>query len=83
MRYAQLSLPCHDCSQLPIRFHLGSLHPRPEHRAELMQGYPAGTVMLNATKGYRPPELVETYSRCSHSYTIAVHNGRIVATEGM
>lgn len=83
IHYAQASQPCHDCSQFPIRFHIGSSNSDRKYRAELMQGYTAGVVMLSPTKNYMPPELVETYSRCGHSYSLTVREGRVFAIEGM
>ena len=79
-RYAQISEPCHDCGQ-PPRAHVRESHPNPEFRAELLQGYTPGLVMLSATKSYRPPQLVETYSRCRRTYRLVVEEGRMFTTE--
>ena len=83
VHYAQLTLQCHDCTPLPIRFHLKDAHPNQESRADLMQGYTAGVVMLTDSRGYRPPELLETYSRCNRSYGLSVYEGQVIVREGM
>lgn len=80
--YAEASGPCHDCGQ-PPRTHVRASHPNQEYRAELLQGYTPGLIMLSATKSYSPPELVEIYSRCSRTYRLVVKEGRIFTTEGM
>lgn len=81
--YAQAFGPCHDCGQPEIRIHVRASRPNRDYRAELLQGYSPGLIMLSATKSYRPPELAEIFIRCSHAYRLFVREGQIVATEGM
>ncbi len=72
-----------ECGDARPRIHAKSSQVNPEHRAELLQGYTPGFIMLSADLSSRDPELVYIFSRCSHSYVLVVEHGKALAREGI
>jgi len=70
------------CGDSRARLHSSVLHASPEHRAELLQGYTPGLVMLRTNLSYRPPLLVYVLNR-NHSYEVVVDDRELVTTGGM
>jgi hypothetical protein len=71
-----------ECGNARRRVHVRSAQINPEHRAELLQGYAPGLAMLGADLSYRPPQLINVFSRCSHKYELTVMSGKIIVTGG-
>jgi hypothetical protein len=72
-----------ECGDARRRVHVRVAQINPERRAELMQGYTPGVMMLGADIGYKPAQLIYTFDRCSHSFGLLVEDGKLVALGGM
>lgn len=74
---------CGEQGEVRIRSHAQTPRATPEHRAELLQSYSPGLIMVSASMSYKPPELLYRFNGCSHSYELVVEDARMLASGGM
>jgi len=72
-----------ECGDSPVRVHATASNTNPLHRAELLQGYSPGLIMLDAHTSYKPTQLIYVLNRCNHTYELMVLDGRVVPSGGL
>ena len=72
-----------ECGDAHRRIHVRNTHTNPQYRAELLQGYTPGLIMLSADISYKEPGLIYAFNRCSHSYEMVVEDVKIVPLGGL
>ena len=86
--YAQINAigKCDGCGpggNIVVRAHAKPSHVDLQRRAELLQGYTPGLIMMSETVSYRPPRVFYMFNRCDRTYRLVIEDGTNVSTGGM
>jgi len=76
---------CHGvgCGGSPGRHHIRGPRAQSQHRAELLQGYTPGLVMISADLSYKEPQLIYVLNRCNRTYEAVADGGKVLPGGGI